>query len=158
MPGSIYSGSASWDDCGRMFSDKSCVSCFRIGSHTMSGQWHSQPTLTLLIKGVCVFRCNLPPALLAEWPGSFTYHCSNTGVEQTPNKSRHTKLTLKKKILMPFLLGFELATFWSQVQHSYQQALLDPSTIIVIGWKKNLVLKRQLCVGFCSALLWTVLC
>ena len=22
------------------------------------------------IKGVCVFRCNLPPALLAKWPGS----------------------------------------------------------------------------------------
>ena len=24
---------------------------------------------------VCVFRCNLPPALLAEWPGSFTCCC-----------------------------------------------------------------------------------
>ena len=28
--------------------------------------------------------CNLPPALLAEWPGSFTCHCGNTGVERTP--------------------------------------------------------------------------
>ena len=24
------------------------------------------------VKGVCVFRCNLPSALLEEWPGSFT--------------------------------------------------------------------------------------
>ena len=30
------------------------------------------------------FRCNLPPALLAEWPGSFTCHCGNAGVEWTP--------------------------------------------------------------------------
>ena len=30
----------------------------------------------------CVFSCNLPPALLAEWAGSFTCYCSNTGVEQ----------------------------------------------------------------------------
>ena len=30
------------------------------------------------------FSCNLPPALLAEWPGSFTCYCSNTGVERIP--------------------------------------------------------------------------
>ena len=29
----------------------------------------------------CIFSCNLPPALLAEWPGSFACYCSNTGVE-----------------------------------------------------------------------------
>ena len=28
--------------------------------------------------------CNLPPALLAEWPGSFTCYCGNTGVERIP--------------------------------------------------------------------------
>ena len=43
MPGSVHSGSASWDDCGRMFPDKLRVSCFRIGAHTMPGQRHSQP-------------------------------------------------------------------------------------------------------------------
>ena len=32
----------------------------------------------------CVFSCNLPPALLAEWPGSFTCYCGNTGVEWIP--------------------------------------------------------------------------
>ena len=49
------------------------------------------------IKGVCVFRCNLPPALLAEWPGSFMCHCGYMGVERTPSKSQHTKLTPEKK-------------------------------------------------------------
>ena len=33
--------------------------------------------------------CSMPPALLAEWPGSFMCHCGNTGVEQTSNKSQH---------------------------------------------------------------------
>ena len=49
------------------------------------------------VKGACVFRCNLPPPLLVEWSGSFTCHCGNMGVEQTPNMSQHTKITLKKK-------------------------------------------------------------
>ena len=73
------------------------------------------------VKGVCVFRCNPPPALLAERPGSFTRHCGNTGMEWTPNKSQHTKLTLEKKILLPLLPGFELTTF--RVRRSYQQAI-----------------------------------
>ena len=34
--------------------------------------------------GVCVFSCNLPHALLAEWPGSFTCYCGNTGMERIP--------------------------------------------------------------------------
>ena len=38
-------------------------------------------------------------------------YCSIMGMEQTPSKSQHTKLTLEKKILMPLLPGFELATF-----------------------------------------------
>ena len=65
------------------------------------------------VMGVCMFRCNLPPALLAKWPGSFTCHCGNTGVEQTTNKSQHTKLTLEEKNLPPLLSRFKLATFRS---------------------------------------------
>ena len=57
-------------------------------------------------------------------------HCSNTRVELTPKKSQHAKLTLEKKILLWLLLGFELATFWSRVWHSYQQAILAPATSI----------------------------
>ena len=61
-----------------------------------------------------MFRCNLPPALLAERLGSLTCHCSYMGVERTPNKSQHRKLTLEKKILPLLLLGFKLATFQSR--------------------------------------------
>ena len=96
----------------------SCVwAHFLIGSHTMPRQQHSQPTPTSLGQ-IFVFRCNLPSALFAEWPGSFTCHCGNTGVEQTPNNNKHTKLTLEKKILPPLLPGFELATFRSPVRRS----------------------------------------
>ena len=63
------------------------------------------------VRGICEFRYNLPSALLAEWPGSFTCPCGNTGVKRTPNKSQHTNLTLEKKILPPLPLGLELATF-----------------------------------------------
>ena len=50
----------------------------------------------------CVFSCNLPPALLAEWPGSFTcYYCGNTGVEMIRNTSKHRKLTPEKKSIPP---------------------------------------------------------
>ena len=33
-----------------------------------------------------MFNCNLPPALLAERPGSFTCYCGNTGVERIPKE------------------------------------------------------------------------
>ena len=84
------------------------------------------------VKGVCVFRCNLPPALLAEWPGSNMCHCGDTGMEWTPNKSQHTKLTLEKKILPPLLPGFELATFRSRVRRSNQQAIAAPHVTRVV--------------------------
>ena len=64
----------------------SCVCArFLIGSHATPGQRHSQPAPTSLGHCICMFRCNLLPALLAEWPRSFSCHCGNTGVERTPN-------------------------------------------------------------------------
>ena len=60
---------ATWNCC--RFGESSV---YTIQSCTMS--LHAKPH-TL---GVCVFSCNLPPALLAEWPGSFTCYCGNTGV------------------------------------------------------------------------------
>ena len=39
-----------------------------------------------------MFRCNLPSALLAEWPGSFTCHWGNMGVEQMLNKEAAHKV------------------------------------------------------------------
>ena len=45
------------------------------------------------------------------------------GLQRTPHKSQHTKLTLEKKILPPLLPRFELATFRSRVRRSNQQAI-----------------------------------
>ena len=77
-------------------------------------------------KGVCMFRCYLSSSLLAVWPGSFTCHCGNTGVEWTPNKNQHTKLTQEKKILPPLLPGFELATFRSRFRRSTKKLPRPP--------------------------------
>ena len=44
------------------------------------------------VKGVFVFRWNLPPALLVEWLRSFTCHSGNMGVEQTPKKESAHKV------------------------------------------------------------------
>ena len=41
------------------------------------------------IHKICVFSCNLPPALLAEWPGYFKCYCSNMGWNGYRNKSQH---------------------------------------------------------------------
>ena len=102
--------------------ERSLTSCLRarflMDSHTLPGKRHSQPTSTSIGQGVCVFRCNLPSALLTECPGSFTCHCGNSGVERTPIKSQHTKLNLEKKLLPPLLPRFELATFRSRVRRS----------------------------------------
>ena len=69
-----------------------------IGSHTIPGQ-HNQPTLTSPGQGCkrVMFKCNLPPALLAEWPGSFMWQSCNSGMEQTLNKSQQRKLILRRK-------------------------------------------------------------
>ena len=47
-PGSIHSGSASRDESDQAFPDELCASLFPDRSHTMPGQWHSQPTPTSL--------------------------------------------------------------------------------------------------------------
>ena len=100
------------------------------GANTMPGQ-HSQTTLCLF-RGVCVTRCNLPPALLAEWLGSFMYHCGTAGVEWTPNKGQHRQWTLGKNILLLLWLGFKLAPFWSQVWRSTYWAI--PTLQVLCDW------------------------
>ena len=58
-----------------------------------------------------MFNSNLPPALLAKIPGSFTCHCGNTGVQRTPNQSHHKKSSLERKILQPLQSVIHPATF-----------------------------------------------
>ena len=104
-PGSVYSGSASLDDCGRLFPDKLRVSTFS-GRFPHYACGIVSPLPLRWVKGVCVFRCNLPPALSAEWPVVvFFFVCVPL------NTSQLTKLTLEKKILPLLLRGFELETF-----------------------------------------------
>ena len=74
-----------------------------------------------------MFRCDLPLALLAEWPGSFTCHCGNMVVEWTLHKSQHTNLTLEKKILPSLLPGFKLVTFWSWIRAFTNKLSRPPS-------------------------------
>ena len=50
-PESVHSGSECRDDCGRVFPDKLCTARFRIGSHTLPGQRHSQLIPTSLGQG-----------------------------------------------------------------------------------------------------------
>ena len=66
-----------------------------------NGHWMSQSRklilgeriLLLLLLSPCVFNCDLPPALLAEWPGSFMHYCSNTGLKWIPNESAQKAAT-----------------------------------------------------------------
>ena len=58
---------------------KSVSHCRRLGVRTLD-LLHGRDVFV----GVCEFSCNLSPALLAEWPGSFTCYCGNTGVERIP--------------------------------------------------------------------------
>ena len=127
MPGSVYSSSVSWDGCGWMFPDELRVSSFLSSFPTLCLNNDTVSPLQLhWVKGVCMFRCNLPPVLMAEWLESFMCHCSTTGLEQTSNKSQHTKLTLEKKIFPPLLSRFELASFGSWIQRSANKLFQCP--------------------------------
>ena len=86
-PGLVHCDSASRGDCRRVFSDKSRVSSFFWQFSRLCLDSIVIPPWLRWVKGVCVFRCNLPPALVAEWPGSFTCQRSNTVVKRTLNKS-----------------------------------------------------------------------
>ena len=48
------------------------------------GHSASLPKDVIYVQDACVFSINLTLALLAEWPGSFTYWCGNTGLERIP--------------------------------------------------------------------------
>ena len=84
-----------------------------------------------------MFSCNLPPALLAEWPGSFTCTVVTRGWNGYRNKSQHRKSTLDKKIIPPFQQGFEPATFQSRVRRSNHWAF--PAPTATKGGKRSLI-------------------
>ena len=83
-----------------------------ISAHVLCTPYNHAPvysvTLSEAIYVGCLFRYNMPLALLAEWQGSFVCYCGNTKVEWIPKKE-HRKLTLEKTFL-PVLLELEPIT------------------------------------------------
>ena len=99
--------------------------CTRLQSHFM--QSHRR------VGCMRVYNCDLPPALLAEWPGSFTCYCSNTGVERTPkceSAEKDSKLTLEKNSLLPLLPGLAPVTFRSGVRRCTAEPSPLPATFL----------------------------
>ena len=82
--------------------------------------------------GVCVFSCNLPPVLLAEWRDLLRATMVTRRWNGYRNKSQHKKSTLEKKILQPLQQGFEPATFQSRVRRSNHWAIPAPIFITIL--------------------------
>ena len=49
------------------------------------------------MSGACVLSCNLPPAPLAEWPGSSSYSCGNRGRTDTKIRVSTKSLSWRRK-------------------------------------------------------------
>ena len=77
---------------------------------------------------------NCPLHFGQDDPGLLRATAVTRGVEQTLNKSQHTKLTVEKKILPPLLPGFELATFRSPVQCSTNKLFRFALCVILLRY------------------------
>ena len=92
--------------------------------------------------------CNLPPALLAEWPGCLTCYCGDTGVERMDTKIRVSteNWPWRKKFSPPLLSGLEPESFRSRDRRSSKDwssyprfpKLTDRKTIPYHNGKVNL--------------------
>ena len=78
---SVHSGSASWDHWGQVFPVQLHGSSFPWEVTVLCLDSTLSPLQLCCFKGVCLFSCNQPPALLEEWPGSFMCHCSRCGMD-----------------------------------------------------------------------------
>ena len=105
-PGSVHSGLESWDD---------------------------SPLRLCWVKGVCVIMCNLPPAFLAKWLGSFTCHCGNTGVERTPNTESARKVNSGEENPPRAPAAIWTPNFWITSLALYQQAIPAISITYSVG-------------------------
>ena len=123
MPGLVHSGSASWDDCVRMFPDKLSVNSFPNKALCLDSSIVS-PLRLRWVKGGCVFRCNLH--FWQNDRGLLHATAITLGRNRHQQMSQHAKLTREKKILPWLLPGFEHTNFWSQIWRSYQQAITAP--------------------------------
>ena len=99
-----------------------CLGVFCVHHTTMP--CHFMQSLVYKVH-VC-FSYNLPPALLAEWPGSLCATAVTQGWNGYYNKSQHRTLTTEKKTFWSLLLGLEPVTVWSWFRCSNQWAVLAP--------------------------------
>ena len=125
--------------------------------------------------GVCVFRCNLPSALLAEWPGSFTCYCGNTEVELIPKwvstesrpwRRKFSRRSSRDSNLGPFnyesgALTTELSpprVWWTQLDARFSQSPIN-SVVAKCDSTNQLPLKHQcgLTKLWCYHLFFTLL-
>ena len=108
---------ATWNCC-----PLGASSVYTIQPCTMS--LHAKPHMY----GGCMFSCNLPPALLAEWLGSFTSNCGKTGWNGYQNKSQRRKLTLEKNLNSPAGIqtcALSIMSLAMSYPHSYHFGLIS---------------------------------
>ena len=86
-----------------LFQHKFCV------HHTTMHQFTKSPFEATYVG----WRCDLSPALLAEWSDLLHATVVTQGRNRCPNKSWHRKLTLEKIYFLLLLPGFEPETFRS---------------------------------------------
>ena len=88
-----------------------CLGAFSVHRTTMhhATSLHAKPRT----QSACVYSCSTPPALLAEWPGSFTCYCGNT-------------VTQENTIHLLHLPGLEPRTFWSRDRRCNHWAISAP--------------------------------
>ena len=128
-PGSVHSGSASWDNFGRVFPDELRLSSFLVGSHTMAGQ-HSQPTPTHVHSLAWLLtRIVLLEQSLIKWQWSrFSHRLSKTLLVVRcgwkiwrPNLKSYIivflERTPKTEILMTKCVILSMHKTWSKVKH-----------------------------------------
>ena len=97
MQGSVHSGSASRDDCGRMTLTMNISFPDRFPRYA----WIAAQSAHSDFVGGSVYAClgvTCHWHFLTEWPQSFTRDCGNSGVDRAPNNRQHGKLTLEKNI------------------------------------------------------------
>ena len=111
-----------------------------ISVHILCTPYNHAPVYSVTTKGACVFSCILPPALSAEWLGSFICFGGNTGVEGYRNKSQHRKLTLEKKIL---LLLCQDSNPWPFITSLVLNHWAIPAPQVLCGKRVDCVINRR---------------
>ena len=116
-----------------------------------------------------MFICNLPPAPLAEWQGSFTCYCGNTGWRGGGGGGTSTEIRVsteswpwRRRFSRRSCRGLEPPNFRSRVWRSNHWAVLAPQAagsqtfpaIFVLGMSEQLLMRftKQTDLGKCTHL------